>query len=289
MLNSSEICCIVVTYNPDEALEQLLKIIKNQVDQIIIVDNCSNINCYRFIEKHEHEDRLKIIKNPANYGIAKALNQGIAMAIELGYSWAITFDQDTKPFNDIINSIVEVFEGCTDKNNIGAIGVNSIDIDNQKYQNTDESTKFTIREYLITSGTMISLKIFSEIGGFDDDYFIDNVDIEYSLKLRSFGKLLLITNKCGMLHKPGHTISKKLFCWKIESSNHKPIRRFYMSRNNFILTKKYFFLYPRFTLKLNYFYLISLIKMVIIEKDIKNKLISTLKGVRDGFFYKKLI
>jgi glycosyltransferase involved in cell wall biosynthesis len=61
VLNSSEICCIVVTYNPDEALEQLLKIIKNQVDQIIIVDNFSNINFDLEIRNIKMPVHLKLV------------------------------------------------------------------------------------------------------------------------------------------------------------------------------------------------------------------------------------
>ena len=38
-LYREEICCLIISFNPDARLLELVNTIKNQVDQIVIVDN----------------------------------------------------------------------------------------------------------------------------------------------------------------------------------------------------------------------------------------------------------
>ena len=282
----NDICCIIITYNPTNDLEKLLDIIINQVYKVIIIDNFSENKNYKIIETSKHFDQLSIIRNHSNLGIAKALNQGVLFAKNLGFNLTITFDQDTIPFSDIVETLLEVYNNFYNQSLIGCIGVNSIDINKNVYFKPLLNNSYSYREYVITSGTLLSIQNFINIGGFCDDLFIDNVDIDYSIRLKLNDKILLITSKCGMLHKPGNSISRKYFGINMESSNHNPIRRYYMSRNNFILTKKYIFSLPLFILKMNFFYIISFLKMIIIESDIRRKLKFTLKGINDGFFYK---
>ena len=281
-----DICCIIITFNPNDELIKLLNIIDTQVSKIIIVDNFSEKENFKIIRNLIQYKKIQLIKNNSNYGIAKALNQGVLFAKQLGYDWAITFDQDTIPFNDIVKTLIDTYYEIPNKNIIGAIGVNSVDINNNLYYNIKAKTNYSIKKYLITSGTLLSLNVFFEIGGFSEDLFIDNVDIDYSLRINLIGKHSYITHKCGMLHKPGNSISKKIFGIELESSNHNALRKYYMSRNNFILTKKFIFQEPYFIIKMNFFYIISLLKTIIIEKNRKNKIRCIMKGIFDGVLYK---
>lgn len=282
-----DICCIIITFNPNEELIKLLNIIDSQVSKIIIVDNFSERENFKIFENSIQFNKIQLIKNNSNYGIAKALNQGVLLAKQLGYDWAITFDQDTIPFNDIVQNLIDTYNEIPNKKLIGAIGVNSVDINNNLYFNFKTNTNYSIKKYLITSGTLLSLNVFFEIGGFSENLFIDNVDIDYSLRINLIGKYSYITHKCGMLHKPGNSISKNILGIELESSNHNAFRRYYMSRNNFILTKKYFFKEPYFILKMNFFYIFSLIKTAFVEENRKIKFKSIIKGIFDGLMFKE--
>ena len=113
------------------------------------------------------------------------------------------------------------------------------------------------------------------------------------MRLRENGKVLLLTREEGMQHIAGDPGFKNFFGLKLISSNHNIIRRYYMSRNHVILTKEYFFSFPYFIAKLNYFYLISIIKIILIDNDRKAKIKASIKGIKDGilssFKSKKLI
>lgn len=293
ILNRNTICCLIITYNPDENLLELSNIILNQVDKIIIVDNNSDRRGLEIIYRIVDNNMVHLIRNNQNFGIAKALNQGVLFAGELKYNWVINFDQDSVPFNNIIEIISEIYSLYPDKNRIGAIGVNFKNVNSKNNYRKIDHKKYREKDYLITSGCLISTKIFFKIGGFREDFFIDDVDLEYSLRLRKNGKISLITKKYGMSHKVGAPKIMKIFGLSLSSSNHNSIRRYYKARNHVILSKEYLFKYPYFIAKTNYFFILSLIKILLIDDDKKTKIIASIKGIKDGILYssknKKLI
>lgn len=281
----NEICCLIITYNPNDVFFDLIKVIQSQVQEIIIVDNNSEQNIKTKLNNLSNLTKIIYLQNQKNYGIAKALNQGIDYAIQKKFKWVITFDQDSKPFNNIIDILSEVYERYPSKQKIGAIGSNALKTNSEKYYSVSTNKKYVEKDYLITSGSIISTKIFSEIGGFREDFFIDNVDIEYSLRLKKNGKISLISNKPGMFHDAGNPITKGYGIFKTTSTNHNNSRRYYMAKNHIIVSKEYFLRFPYFIAKLNYFFILSLIKILFIETDKKQKIINIIRGIKDGIFY----
>ena len=150
----------------------------------------------------------KIIHNKENKGIAFALNQGFINAKNEGFKWVVTFDQDSLPFPDIIETLSLTYNSYFRKDNIGAIGINYTHENNSRVKS--DLSGYLVQEYLITSGCLIPTNTFNKIGPFPEHYFIDNVDLEYSLRIRKSGKILLITKKIGMYHKAGNPKIKKI-------------------------------------------------------------------------------
>ena len=284
-LNPHQICCLIVTYNPDDRLLNIINIIECQVGKTIIVDNNSEGKSAAILSHIAEIDKVFLLRNKVNGGIAKALNQGVRMASQMGYEWVLTFDQDTTPFHDIIESISEVYALYPEKQKIGAIGVNFSSEYSGDYYQFNTNKMYHERDYLITSGCLLSIKAFSEIGGFREDLFIDNVDLEYSLRLKEYGKVSIITKKWGMRHKAGDPKTIKFFGISMVSSNHSSLRRYYMARNHIILSKEYMFRNPYFILKLNIFFLLSLISILLAEDNKIPKLSASFKGMLDGVHY----
>jgi rhamnosyltransferase len=285
MIGAHEICCVIVTYNPSNVLIDLVNTIKNSVGKIIVVDNNSKKDSFQIILKIAEYSKVFIIRNHENMGIAKALNQGVDFANMEGFKWVITFDQDTRVSNDFLHIISETYNLYPKKNNIGAIGLNAINA-NGEIRNLNSTNKFfKKRDYLITSGCLICVNSFYTIGGFREDFFIDNVDIEYSLRLKRAGKVSLLTQKIGMFHNVGYPKGKKIFWIKLSSTNHNIERRYYMARNHIILSCEYFTENIYFVAKLNYFFFLSIVKMIIIDDTKKQKLKSSMRGILDGVRY----
>ena len=285
IVNCNDICCLIITYNPDERLFELINNISNQVNKIIIVDNNSSTPNLNDLITSKKDDNIIVLQNKENLGIAKALNQGILWANTMKFKWVLTFDQDSNPFNNIIDLFTIVYNLYPLKSKIGAIGVNYPEKTTGGFFKYKDTKLYKEKDYLITSGCFLSVRSFTEIGGFREDFFIDNVDLEYSLRLKKNRMVSLITKEFGMNHRVGTPKRKEILGLNFSSSNHNETRRYYMARNNILLTREYFLRFPYFILKTNFFFVVSLFQILLVDDNMKAKIKATIRGIKDGIIY----
>ncbi|WP_304236035.1 glycosyltransferase [Jiulongibacter sediminis] len=281
-----KIAAIIVTYEPCEHnLKYLLNVVSPQVDNIIVVDNSINQNKDFLKDLVEGYNGGVFLANDCNYGIAKALNQGFQIASLRDIDWVLTFDQDSEPYAGIVDILFDVYDNFLGKEKIGIIGVN--------YKHKASNSLFQIqgfgiykhKETLITSGSMVKMKAFNAVRGFREDMFIDHVDEEFCLRLKKNGWVSLISEKVGMIHEAGTMKSKKILGIKFYSNNHTEFRRFYMSRNQILMMREYFLLFPFFITKSTICFIHEIISMMLIDTRRISKLRFVLKGVLKGLFY----
>jgi rhamnosyltransferase len=235
------ICAIFVTYHPDAKFQVRVARIKPQVGYIVIVDNNSNEAAVSMLRALCGAENSELIANRENLGVATALNQGAKRAIELGYAWALTLDQDSWPEAELVSTLSEIYVNHPDRQKIKMIGSNyQSPITGQAILDSkDTLSKCVETEVVITSCSLTSLRAFEEIGPFQDNFFIDEVDHEYCLRLRSHGYKVVISCKPLIVHPLGNQTRHK-FLWKRPvSCNHSPLRRYYSTRNRLVLYRRY--------------------------------------------------
>lgn len=269
---------LIVTYNPNLLeLKKNIEAIINQVNELIIIDNNSNNidESEKIIKKY---NKIFLIKNINNEGIAKAFNQGVKYAIQKGYKYLLTLDQDTTVPNNLIETYEQLLSEIKE-DNIAIICPNLNDINLKCKSNTNKSYEEV--EECISSGSYINLKICKKIGYFDENMFIDWVDFEYCKRVRMYGYKIIRINNVEILHQVGRAEEVK-FLWRKEIIyNHNSIRKYYYFRNRIYFAKKY-----NLTIYKNFSYFRNLLKnflLIFKEKENKiKKIISALKGIYDG-------
>jgi len=92
----------------------------------------------------------------------------------------------------------------------------------------------------MTSGCLLNLRAYLEVGPFLDGLFIDFVDNEYCLRLRTRGFAVLRANGARLKHSVGDTRKYGPFI----ATNHSPLRRYYKTRNRFLVFTHYFRHFP---------------------------------------------
>lgn len=266
---------IIVTYNPQEDFSSVLRRASAIVTNVIIVDNCStNIE---YLQNLLTTTDVQLICNDKNYGIAYALNQGLKQAITLSLEWAITLDQDSLPDFNILESYNDIIREMDNfLYPIGLVGISYKE--NKLNNNTTAITKKT----LITSGLLHKIDILSKVGFYREDYFIDYVDFEFSLRCNKLGFKTILINKKLLEHHLGTPKEKKLGGFSIHSTNHNPTRRYYMSRNFILTCRLYWRDFPIELLKKFYHFSQSTCKMMIVDDNRKSKIKSVIKGIHDG-------
>lgn len=275
------VCAIYVTYHPDAKFPERIARIAPQVAHIIIVDNHSNKDALRMLHGLSKSINCEFIENKENLGIATALNQGARRAIELGYSWALTLDQDSWPEAYLVATLTEIYTAHPEREKVKVMGSNyrSFRTDYIFLQCNDDTLNFIETETVITSCSMMSLKAFEEVGSFRDDFFIDQVDHEYCLRLRSYGYKIIISCKPLMVHPLGNQTRHKILWKRPVCLNQPPLRRYYMTRNRFVLYRTYAFKEPHWVLS-NLNAALKETALIILFEDQKiRKIMAMLRGI----------
>lgn len=272
-----KIAAVIVLYNPNEQYLNIINEINDLVEYIFLVDNSENNKKIK-IPKNK---KIKYLKNETNLGIAKALNQGANEAIKCKCNWLLTMDQDSEMTSSILFELKKFLDNNT-KKNIGLITpYHDIEGFSEKLtENVEEKIE------VMTSGNLINLNAYQEIGGFKDWLFIDCVDIEYGMNLNIHNYKVLRLNYLKMKHKLGDTRIHNFFRKKVICSNHNHIRRYYMVRNNLYINDLYREYYPEYCKFLLDVQKGQLKRVIFFEKNKYKKLKFMIKGYFD---YKRKI
>ena len=291
-----DLALIVVTMNPE------LEILKRQFNNvpskagIIIVDNNSEESLLCEVEELSATKELVLLKNGENRGLASALNQGCIEAKSRGYSMVLLLDQDSEPEKGSIGILLETYNELSNTGqSIGCVGPTLIDVVTgldlgfhaivglEWKRVFSENGKPIEITSLNGSGTLMSLKLFSELGGLDDEFFIDHVDTEWSFRVKNAGYRLFGVPAAVFLHRMGDKSFRFwMFGWKVWPWR-SPLRHQYLFRNAVVLLKRnYAPLVWKFwaVIKLMITFLVHLIFDPLRMKQCKNMLLGIKKGVR---------
>src|SRR6202034_196918 len=140
-----------------------------QVGAIVIVDNGSVDAELRMLRELAADPRIHLILNLENLGVAQALNLGVQRAALLGYSLALLLDQDTCAEADMVETLLGIYMSFPRRDRLAVIGSNYQDANRPSPNSNDEArvdTPWNEAESVITSGSLLPLAAFADIGPF---------------------------------------------------------------------------------------------------------------------------
>ncbi len=242
----------VILFNPDiDILENNLETILKQFNQVILFDNSEKSN-ETVISALKYKEKVVYKSENKNCGMAYALNRIMEIAGQYGYSWVITFDQDSK----IPNNIYQEYSKYLNKMNVGIICSQVID-KRRKYMELDGNHKdFEKVNKCITSASCTKIEAWKQAGKYDEMLFIDLVDNDFSKRVKYIGYDIYRANNVILEQEYGNieyknTLFAKVVLWigkKIHNNNIaklsykkkvSPMRIYYTNRNVLYLNKKH--------------------------------------------------
>lgn len=259
MIIESDIVIVVVLYN---SLPKDYNCILRQYNvHLIIVDNTLDQDL------GISDDLIDYVPLKENMGIAYALNLGCKRAIEYQAKWVLTLDQDSDIPVSMIPEYLKFLNTRSDKIGLVCPLINVYHGENKQPSDTVEEI-----ELAITSGSLINLKAYQEIGGFKNELFIDEVDFDYSLNLKAHGYHLFQLNYVLMQHQVGNTVEYRLFGKHLfYVLHHNYLRHYYMQRNSLYVRDLYKNKFPH--IKKNFIQtILPFIKIILFEKEKIKKL-----------------
>jgi rhamnosyltransferase len=279
------VAAVVVTFHPDPAFAGGLAPLLDQVSAIVVVDNGSCPGELPAGEDPALRDRVEIIVNGENRGLATALNQGLRRAKERGFSWALTLDQDSSPLPNLVTAAARAFEAHPHRERLAAIGALVAGGEDQAAapgSASDRTRAYRRLPAVITSGTLYSIPAWERLGGFREDYFIDCVDTEFCLRARARGLEVVGATEPALAHRIGIPSRKRALGRWMMPTNHSPLRRYYVTRNRISVWRRYARSDGRFVLGDMRQSVREWIGIAFAENDRPAKLRAILAGVRDA-------
>jgi len=271
MAQNQEDCRIIyiniLNYNTYESTKRCIDSCMNQVGiefRILLIDNASTDGSFEML-KSEYGDSIDYLRNPNNYGYAKANNIGIRRNIEEGSDYTLILNSDIElanrsvlaqlyhlirqhPYSGIVAPIVKTVE--VDKEFIvsnksfyvsmlGMLGVLP------SYRSNEKLISFY---ELQGSALMVNNDFFDKAGGFPEHYYMYSEESTLCKRLLWEGHPLFraCEEKCLVYHY--HPISTGKMAWREYITGRNKALEYYENRN--VARKRWMFVFVLFEIKM---------------------------------------
>jgi rhamnosyltransferase len=225
---------IVIVYNPSRSTINNIHTYLPYLKHLYIWDN-SKIETPFIQEAFCEKSNVTYIKSEANEGIAKPLNTVITSYLQEKFDFLLTMDQDSyfpqqaciEYFNKIRRSRTSVSANTYYRPKIELSPGNYLQLP-------------TV--LAILSGSVYPTTMFKDVGLFNELFFLDYVDYEYSCRAYLAGYTLQEIPGATLQHQLGKTKSIQIGPVKINPTHHNPTRRQSITKNRVMLMRKFPFI-----------------------------------------------
>lgn len=265
-----KISCVVILYNPDMSVVENVSTYYQSMSSVYLWRN-SKID--KIIEDKLNSlcgEKIVWCGNDENCGIGTALNQVLNDSKSACVDWLLTMDQDSAFCEGAIEEIIGYSSGCN--NDIAIIAANHIVNGSPVHKTSDE------QKWVMMSGNFVNVELALYCGGFDASLFIDGVDIEFCRRVLAKGYKIYVCTEASLSHNLGHSEDVSFAGYKTMTTNHSPVRLYYIFRNYLhINVRSEFSLGIRMLL---YRFLIhKALCVILFEKNKVNKIKMMIKGI----------
>ena len=291
---------VVVTYNIGLKFKDYINSYSSSFYKIILIDNDSSDATLSLLDDIENtSSNILIIRLKNNIGLASAQNLGISYALEDDeITYIFLLDHDSAPAEGSLSKLAEALEQACKDESFGILGMLPIEEENvewmRKKVKVAESISPTITLggrnltevwTVMASGSLINRKHFERYGFFDDDFFIDDVDHDFSLRLHCDGLKNFVANDAILIHNLGEQVQVNFLGRKLNFTRHQPFRLYFITRNAIWMWRRYFTRLPKYTIRDFFITSRNILRTLLIDRDFRLENIKYIAlGTRDGIF-----
>jgi rhamnosyltransferase len=249
---SARVASITVAFHPDPArLAAQVAALRGQVDDIVIVDNASTGAAAEAVQalKSNGAPALRVISLADNLGVALGFNEGIQAAARRGCDYILLLDHDSIPAPGMVAALLAAHREAAARGPVAAVGPRVRDTrDRHEYPfirlgwmhnarvRCEAGASLVACDFLISSGSLISMEAYRAIGAFDADLFIDFVDLEWCCRARAMGYSLYGACAAHLDHELGD--EPRTVLGGVRILVYSPERLYYMTRNRMLLWRR---------------------------------------------------
>jgi len=226
-----------VFYNPSiNDINCFLSLSKNFDCAQCYINSKLDDNVYNILKKNS----INILGNQKNVGLSKAYNELFKNLKKDKIEFCFLVDQDSRFESEYVKEfILKSLISFKKIYKVGIIsmfpknGLKDIHIE-QIYKRS--KYKLEVMDYVINSGSLIKIKAWHEVGGYDEKLFIDRVDFDFCRTLRKKNWLILKSKKHIFCHTFGR--EKKSFLGFVKHKSYDEFRYFHFMKSRIYVFQK---------------------------------------------------
>lgn len=232
----------IVAFNPDiDIIVPLARTIIKDVEHVVVFVNAV-IEDRVVAELQALGSRCSIVRSDYNLGVAEALNIIALHATLNGCTRVVLFDQDSRPPDGMISALNAAMDRLTAAGRqVAVVGPaivapreHSKEFKSPRYfrhSGADADGNAVPVHYIITSGTLLNIKSFFDIGKFRSDFFIDAIDTEWCFRAWAAGYSCWYLTDLPMEHTIGEgTVRSRLFRIRFPHQNRMRIYSYFRNQ-----------------------------------------------------------
>jgi rhamnosyltransferase len=276
------VIAVIAAFNPDEDFGKRVEVLQSYVDEVIVVNDGSG-ESYDGIFDTVSALGASVLHSAKNSGIAAALNSGVRRARQLaGPHFILTMDQDSSLDLDYVRKAVATYDAAWSAGvNVGLVSAQSFN-SVPALKDGSAAGRFGVPFDPWQSGMLIPSTVFDSGISFNEEYFIDNVDSEFSLNLRTKDYMPIMGEGCNLLHNLGEKKVGRVLGREIAYTYHSPKRIYYITRNSFFLAQDYLVRCPRWFVRKTFHDILNQSIRFILSEQKRSVARMVAAGVRDG-------
>lgn len=221
----------VILYHPEGDVAEKIGKYDDSVEKLYIVDNGGGeeVIC-RVTEAHHN---VVVLTMPGNMGIAYPLNRVLEECQKAGHTHLFVMDQDSVFCDGSLKPYIQAAAKLNWQNILTVAPCPVLG-----YKNVGQIRLCETRA-VMTGGSILQVANALKVGGFNEDYFIDEVDFEFCYRGLLQGFKVGIFQGVYIKYMVGNLQIRRLFGKIIRVLNHSHIRKYYIIRNRYVTYWKY--------------------------------------------------
>lgn len=239
-VRADRVLAVVVSYNGADSIAGAVGALRGQSIPVLVVDNGSDGPTHQVLQDLARDAGVAVIRWAENRGVGAALNEGIREARRRHADWLLTMDQDSV----IADGYLEAFADAVWQDATRACLAPAI----ESVTGADPDGPAPVA-YAITSGTLVRLDLFDAVGDYDEGFFVDGIDFDFSLRVRGAGHRITRVPAARLGHQLGQAVALPRAFRRVYAQ-HGAVRRYYIARNFLYLASRFVTRFPWFVIKL---------------------------------------
>jgi glycosyltransferase involved in cell wall biosynthesis len=205
LLNSTNFCVIVPTYNNHKTLKKVLDSILDFTQNIIIVNDGSTDTTSEILQQYS---QFTQIHHPRNTGKGRALRNGFRKAIELNFEYAITIDSDGQHFAADIPGFIAAIQNEPNSLLIGSRNMTQENVPRKSsFGNKFSNFWFKFETGIVLEDTQSGFRLYP-LRLIPTQFYTNKFEFEIEVIVRSAWKGITVKNiPIQILYDPAERVS----------------------------------------------------------------------------------